>query len=120
LTSAGLGNRLSGPLEASWGKVTRHRLNRGGDRQANHALWRIVLTRMSCHAPTKVYVALRTAEGESKREIMRVLKPRRPGGLPLPAPGLELLGAAGLAHTYRLPRSRWPAIDLPAQRSEEH
>jgi transposase len=56
------------PLEASSGKVTRHRLNRGGDRQANHALWRIVLTRMSCHAPTKVYVARRTAEGKSKRE----------------------------------------------------
>ena len=56
------------------GKVTRHRLNRGGDRQANHALWRIVLTRMSCHDPTKVYVARRTAEGKSKREIMRILK----------------------------------------------
>jgi transposase len=62
------------PLEASSGKVTRHRLNRGGDRQANSALWRIVLTRMSCHEPTKVYVARRTAEGKSKREIMRVLK----------------------------------------------
>ena len=62
------------PLEASSGKVTRHRLNRGGDRQANHALWRIVLTRMSCHEETKVYVARRTAEGKSKREIMRILK----------------------------------------------
>jgi transposase len=62
------------PLEASSGKVTRHRLNRGGDRQANHALWRIVLTRMSCHEETKAYVARRTAEGKSKREIMRVLK----------------------------------------------
>jgi hypothetical protein len=62
------------PLEASSGKVTRHRLNRGGDRQANHALWRIVLTRMSCDEPTKVYVARRTAEGKSKREIMRILK----------------------------------------------
>ena len=62
------------PLEASSGKVTRHRLNRGGDRQANHALWRIVITRMSCHAPTKAYVARRTKEGKSKREIKRVLK----------------------------------------------
>ena len=35
---------------------------------------RIVMTRMSCHAPTKVYVARRTAEGKSKREIMRILK----------------------------------------------
>ena len=62
------------PLQASSGKVTRHRLNRGGDRQANHALWRIVITRMACHEPTKVYVARRTAEGKSKREIMRILK----------------------------------------------
>ena len=37
------------PIPASSGKVTRHRLNRGGDRQANHALWRIVITRMSSH-----------------------------------------------------------------------
>jgi transposase len=61
-------------IEASSGKVTRHRLNRGGDRQANHALWRIVMTRMACHKPTKVYVARRIAEGKSKREIMRILK----------------------------------------------
>jgi transposase len=45
---------------------------------------------------------------------------RRPGGLPLPTPGIELLGAAGLAHISRLPRSRWPANDLPARRSELH
>ena len=109
------------PLEASSGKVTRHRLNRGGDRQANHALWRIVLTRMSCHAPTKVYVARCTAEGKSKREIMRILKRYVARvGLPLPTPGLELLGAAGLAHKFRLPRSRWPAYDLSARRSELH
>lgn len=62
------------PLEASSGKVTRHRLNRGGDRQANHALWRIVVTRMSCHQPTKDYVARRLAEGKSKAEIIRMLK----------------------------------------------
>lgn len=62
------------PLEASSGKVTRHRLNRGGDRQANHALWRIVITRMGCHPPTKRYVARRLAEGKSKPEIIRMLK----------------------------------------------
>jgi len=61
------------PLEASSGQVTRHHRNRGGARQANHALWRIVLTRMSCHAPTKIFLARRTAEGTSQREIMRVL-----------------------------------------------
>jgi transposase len=76
LTSEATWAKLCGvcPLEASSGKVTRHRLNRGGDRQANHALWRIVITRMSCDAETKAYVARRTSEGKSKREIVRVLK----------------------------------------------
>jgi transposase len=62
------------PKKASSGKVTRHRLNRAGDRQANHALWRVVITRMSCHQPTKDYVARRLAEGKSKKEIIRILK----------------------------------------------
>jgi transposase len=62
------------PIEASSGKVVRHRLNRGGDRQANSALWRIVMVRMVSHAPTRAYVERRTKEGRSKREIMRMLK----------------------------------------------
>jgi transposase len=62
------------PIPASSGKVTRHRLNPGGDRQANHALWRIVLTRMSAHPPTLIYVERRTREGLSKKEIIRCLK----------------------------------------------
>jgi transposase len=62
------------PIPASSGKVTRHRLNPGGDRQANHALWRIVITRMSSHPPTRAYVARRTKEGLSKKEIIRCLK----------------------------------------------
>jgi transposase len=62
------------PIPASSGKVTRHRLNRGGDRQANHALWRIVITRMSSHPPTRAYVARRAKEGLSKPEIIRCLK----------------------------------------------
>jgi transposase len=62
------------PIPASSGKVTRHRLNRGGDRQANHALWRIVITRMSSHPPTRAYVARRSKEGLSKPEIIRCLK----------------------------------------------
>ena len=62
------------PLQASSGKVTRYRLNPGGDRQANHALWRIVLTRMSAHPPTLTYVERRTKEGLSKKEIIRCLK----------------------------------------------
>jgi transposase len=62
------------PLPASSGKTTRHRFNPGGHREANEALWRIVLVRMKSHAPTRAYVARRTAEGLSKREIMRCLK----------------------------------------------
>ena len=62
------------PIEASSGKITRHRLNRGGDRNANQALWRITLTRMSNDPRTRAYVERRTAEGKSKREIMRILK----------------------------------------------
>ncbi len=62
------------PIQASSGKVTRHRLNRGGDRQANHALWRIVLTRMSAHAATADLRRARAKEGLSKKEIIRCLK----------------------------------------------
>src|SRR5690349_4380884 len=62
------------PIPASSGKVTRHRLNPGGNREANHALWRIVITRMSSHPPTRAYVERRTAEGLSKKEIIRCLK----------------------------------------------
>ena len=62
------------PIPASSGKVTRHRFNPGGDRNANHALWRIVITRMSAHPPTREYVARRTREGLSKKEIIRCLK----------------------------------------------
>ncbi len=62
------------PLRASSGKVDRHRLNPGGNRQANHALWRIVFTRMSGDERTRKYVARRLADGRSTREIMRALK----------------------------------------------
>src|SRR5262245_3734480 len=62
------------PIHASSGKTVRHRLNRGGNRQANHALWRIVFTRMSSDPRTRAYVERRLLEGRSKPEIMRVLK----------------------------------------------
>jgi transposase len=62
------------PIPASSGKITRRRLNPGGDRQANHALWQIVITRMSSHPATRAYVERRTAEGLSKKEIIRCLK----------------------------------------------
>jgi transposase len=48
------------PIPASSGRTHRHRLNRGGDRHANHALWRIALVRMPCHPPTRAYVERRT------------------------------------------------------------
>jgi transposase len=62
------------PIPASSGKVQRHRLNPGGDRNANHALWRIVITRMSSDPRTRAYVDRRTKEGLSKLEIIRCLK----------------------------------------------
>jgi transposase len=62
------------PIPASSGKVTRRRLNPGGNREANHALWRIVITRMGRHPATRAYVERRTAEGLSKKEIIRCLK----------------------------------------------
>ena len=62
------------PIPASSGKTRRHRLNRGGNREANHALWRIVITRMSAHPATRAYLERRTKEGLSKKEIIRCLK----------------------------------------------
>ena len=62
------------PIPASSGKVTRHRLNPGGDRQANHALWRIVITRMGSDPATRAYIKRRIKEGQSKEEIIRCLK----------------------------------------------
>ena len=63
------------PIPAGSGKTNgRHRLNRGGNRQANAALYRAVIVRMRWHQPTIDYVARRTAEGLSKREIIRCLK----------------------------------------------
>ena len=63
------------PIPASSGQTSgRHRLNRGGNRQANAALYRIVIVRMRWHEPTRAYVDRRTAEGLSKRDIIRCLK----------------------------------------------
>lgn len=62
------------PIEASSGRTTRHRLNRGGNRQANNALWRIALVRMASDQRTKDYVAKRTSEGKTKKEIIRCLQ----------------------------------------------
>jgi transposase IS116/IS110/IS902 family protein len=85
------------PIPASSGKTRRHRLNRGGDRAANNALYTVVLTRLRLDDRTHRYVARRTTEGLSRREIIRCLqryvarelhrpwsvcpRPRRPGRL---------------------------------------
>ena len=55
------------PIEASSGNTVRHRLNRGGDRQANTALYRIVVVRLRWHEPTRKYMARRTTQGLSRR-----------------------------------------------------
>jgi transposase len=62
------------PIPASSGKTNRHRLNRGGNRRANAALYRVAVVRMRSHALTRAYVQRRTAEGKSLREIRRCLK----------------------------------------------
>jgi len=62
------------PIPASSGMTTRHRLYWGGHRQANAAVYRTVIVRMQHHQPTIDYVNRRTAEGLSKRDIIRCLK----------------------------------------------
>jgi len=64
----------SAPIDASSGVVVHKRLNRGGDRLANEALWRIVMVRMVSDPRTRHYVERRTKEGKSKRVIIRCLK----------------------------------------------
>ena len=62
------------PIPASSGRITRHRLNRGGDRTLNAALHTIAKTRQRCHQPTKDYTNRRTTEGRTPAEITRSLK----------------------------------------------
>ncbi|WP_329181190.1 IS110 family transposase [Streptomyces decoyicus] len=62
------------PVEHSSGRQRRHRLNRGGDRQANAALYRIVQSRLRFDARTRNYYERRIAEGKTRREIIRCLK----------------------------------------------
>ena len=62
------------PIPASSGKITRHRLNRGGDRQANNALWTVAMVRLSHDPTTRAYADRRTKDGLSRREIIRCLK----------------------------------------------
>ena len=87
------------PIPAGSGKTNgRHRLNRGGNRQANAALYRAIIVRMRWHPPTIAYVERRTAEGLSKREIIRCLKRYLAreiyGLLPPPSTSIALASAA--------------------------
>lgn len=62
------------PVEASSGKIIRHRLNRGGNRDANNALWRIAMSRLAHDERTRAYARRRRSEGKTDREILRCLK----------------------------------------------
>jgi transposase len=62
------------PLEASSGRTQRHRLDRGGNRQLNAALYRIAITQSRYHPPARDYLERKRAEGKSRREALRCLK----------------------------------------------
>ena len=62
------------PIPASSGKTNRMRLNRSGNRQANAALYRVAIVRMRDHDETRTYAARRTAEGKTRRDIVRCVK----------------------------------------------
>lgn len=76
VTSDGALAGLAGisPVDASSGRNQRHRYNRGGNRELNNAIWRIIMVRLRWHEPTRVYMAKRRAEGKTKREVIRCLK----------------------------------------------
>jgi transposase len=62
------------PLEASSGRVQRHRLDRGGNRQLNAAFYRIAITQARYHPAARAYLERKQAEGKSRREALRCLK----------------------------------------------
>ena len=106
------------PLRASSGKIDRHRLNPGGNRQANHALWRIVFTRMSGDERTRKYVARRLAEGRSTpRDHARLEALRRPRALPASRARLNRIWSGGpgprMPDTSRLSFERTAGPSLP-------
>jgi hypothetical protein len=126
------------PVEASSGTTRRHRLNRGGDRHANAALHRIVIVRLRWHQPTRDYVARRTAEGKTKKEILEgdPAVPQalhRSGGLRGPPPtrpagpanrGLKCIGASkatealGVTLDHRIGEVELESLGLPAHVAE--
>ncbi|MFU8872419.1 transposase [Micromonospora sp. SL4-19] len=98
------------PIPASSGRVRRHRLHRGGDRGANHALHTIALCRLRYDQRTRAYLHRRTTEGLSKREILRCLKRYIVRGRPTrrlrrPRP-LTSIGASGWQARWQRCRSQ--------------
>ena len=78
------------PLEASSGKTIRHRLNRGGNRDANRALHVILVVRMRRHQPTRDYIARRLAEGKTKKRDHALPQAlHRPRNLPRVTPAQQ-------------------------------
>jgi transposase len=119
------------PVEASSGKIVRHRLNHGGDRQANNALWRIVMVRLTCCEHTKHYAATRRAEGKTSREIIRCLKRyvareiyqllTRPPAVPVGADLREQRTATGLTLDQAASAlGTWPIRISRLERSLDH
>ena len=100
------------PIPASSGKTQRHRLNRGGNRQANSALHMVVVCRMRIDQRTRAYVARRTLEGLSKPEIMRCLKRyvARPRDLPRPQGPIECLTNMRASEGANMSRSNIPSV----------
>jgi hypothetical protein len=106
------------PISASSGRTDRHRLNRGGDRQANYALRTIAVSRFDKDPKTRDYVDRRTAQGLSKREILRCLKryaPARcsPTCKPLYETRQSLPASTRPAADYLRLKGRWgPGLSL--------
>ncbi len=69
-----MGSRQAVPASVRRQRQNRHRLNRGGDRQANAALWRIAIVRLGTDPRTRAYVDKRLSQGKSKTEAIRCLK----------------------------------------------
>ena len=100
------------PLPASSGNTVRHRLNRGGDRRLNRALHTITMTRMAHDPGTRDYVAKRTQEGRSYREIRRPLKrTTKFSGPPRKPSSGDWQGGGLLLRFQRGGRSRWAGHD---------
>lgn len=103
------------PIPASSGKTNRYRLNRGGNRDANRALYVLALGRLSYDERTRAYAARRTAEGKSKREIIRCIKrylarevftALTAAHRPAPWPQRPIRQAASTADRYRVDHDR--------------